>query len=49
MKGSWKLPQGLAALLERWKYPALILLAGVVLVLWPGGEQKTEASNKKRS
>ncbi len=42
MKGSWKLPQGLAALLERWKYPALILLAGVVLVLWPGGEQKTE-------
>lgn len=41
MKGSWKLSQGLTALLERWKYPALILLAGVALVLWPGGERKT--------
>ena len=41
MKGDWKLPQNLTALLERWKYPAVILLAGVVLVLWPGGEKKT--------
>ena len=27
----------LPALLERWKYPLLIFLAGLVLLLWPGG------------
>ena len=39
-----KLPgsEKLLALLERYKYPILILLAGVVLLLWPG--RKTAAS-----
>ena len=32
----------LPALLERYKYPALILLAGVALVLWPGGSREAE-------
>lgn len=38
MKGLPRFAAGLPALLDRWKYPALILLAGLVLLLWPAGK-----------
>ncbi len=32
-----------AALLKRWKYPLILLLAGLLLLLLPGGEEKAPA------
>ena len=39
MKLEWKLPGKLTSLLQRYRYPLLILLAGLVLLLWPGGSK----------
>ena len=41
MKISKELLGKLPAWLERYKYPALILLLGVFLVLWPSGRKET--------
>lgn len=40
MKLAERLRGKLPALLERYKYPALILLIGFVLVLWPSGKEE---------
>lgn len=41
MKQGLDLLNKLPAFLERYKYPALILLAGLVLLLWPSAGEKT--------
>lgn len=43
MKGHWNLSGKLPAFLERCKYPALILLLGLALVLWPSGREEASA------
>ena len=42
MKGIGTLAEKLPAVLERWKYPALLLLLGLALVLWPSGKREAE-------
>ncbi len=42
MKLEWKLPAKLPAFLERYKYPILIVLLGVILMLWPSHEKQEE-------
>lgn len=42
MKLEWKLPGKLPDILERYKYPILIVLLGVVLMLWPSRDKQTE-------
>ena len=37
-------PKAIAQKLEKFKYPALILLLGLVLILWPTSKQKPEAA-----
>ena len=45
MKIGKELLRNLPALLERYKYPALILLLGVFLVLWPSGGKEPETQS----
>lgn len=37
---AWK--ERIVPLLDRYKYVGLVLLAGLILLLWPGGKKKTE-------
>ena len=41
MKFQWKLPEGpLWKALDRYKYVLIVIIAGIVLLLWPTGEQE---------
>lgn len=42
MKPDWNWTKKLPGFLKRYRYPALILLLGVGLMLWPGRSEKTE-------
>ena len=46
MKEAGALLSKLPALLERWKYPLLIFLAGLALMLWPGGSSEEKPVQK---
>ena len=41
-----KLPEGWAKRLSKFKYPALVLLLGLALVLWGGGRTETAAKTE---
>lgn len=43
MKVNWKLPKAdqLLAFLNRYKYVLIVILAGIVLLLWPSGGQES--------
>lgn len=45
MKVQWKRPEAerLWKLLERYKYVWIIIVAGILLLLWPSGEKRTES------
>ena len=41
MKFQWKPPEGaVGKLLDQYKYVLIVVIAGIVLLLWPSGEKK---------
>ena len=51
MKSEWKPPQAeqLWKLLDKYKYVLLVILAGVILLLWPAGEKEQPQESAGRS
>ena len=44
MKFQWKLPEGAVwKALDRYKYVLIIIIAGIILLLWPTGEREQSA------
>ena len=44
MKFQWKLPEGAVwKALDRYKYVLIVIIAGIVLLLWPTGKQEENA------
>ena len=44
MKFQWKLPEGAVwRALDKYKYVLIVIIAGIVLLLWPTGERKQNA------
>ena len=44
MKFQWKLPEGAVwKALDRYKYVLIVIIAGIVLLLWPSGEPQRSA------
>ena len=50
MKFQWKLPQGAVwKALDRYKYVLIVIIAGIVLLLWPTGEREQNTGTDSRS